>query len=199
MNDFKNKGSFGGGRGGDRGGFAPRRDFGGRPSFGGDRGGFRGGAGAGKFGRATELHQAICADCGKSCEVPFKPNGRKPVYCKDCFSRNEGGGESGSRPARDFSVTPRAPFKPSPAPVSDKRIDDLKIQMDSVNYKLEKLIKMLEGSKAEAPKPAPAPIKAEAAKVVAPVAKAEVKSAPAKVAPAKAVKAVAKKSAPKKK
>lgn len=143
-----------------------------------------------------ELHQAICADCGKSCEVPFKPNGRKPVYCKDCFARNEGGGESGSRPARDFNLTPK-PFIKSPSPMGgDKRIDDMKVQLDSVNYKLEKLIKMLEGSKAEAPKAAVvAPVKAEAAKVVtkaeAPVAKKEVA--------VKATKPAAKKAAPKKK
>lgn len=189
MNDFKKRGGFGGGRGGDRGngGFAPRRDFGGRPSFGGDRGGFG--------GRPMELHQAICADCGKSCEVPFKPNGRKPVYCKDCFARNEGGGESGSRPARDFNVTPK-PFFKAPAPAgNDKRIDDLKVQLDSVNYKLEKLIKMLEVSKvekAEAPKAVIAPaVKTE-------TAKAEITKAPAKVV-AKAEKPSAKKSSPKKK
>jgi len=203
MNDFKKKGGYSGSGGRDnRGAFPPRGGNYSRPSYGGDRGGFnRAPAGAGSFGRSTELFDAICADCGKSCQVPFKPNGKKPVYCKECFSRNEGGGESGSRPVRDFSAAARpiAPFKPAPAPVSDKRIDDLKIQLDSVNYKLEKLIKMIEGSKAEAPKPTPAPIKAEAAKVVAPVIKTEAKAAPAKVAPAKTVKAVAKKSAPKKK
>jgi CxxC-x17-CxxC domain-containing protein len=185
MNDFKNKGafgggrpsfggkpSFGGGRGNDRGGFGgPRKDFGGRPGFGGNRGGFGG-------GRPMELHQAICADCGKSCEVPFKPNGRKPVYCKDCFARNEGGGESGSRPARDFNLTPK-PFVKSPSPMGgDKRIDDMKVQLDSVNYKLEKLIKMLEGSKAETPKPV------VVAKAEAPVSKA-VKPAAKKAAPKK--------------
>lgn len=131
-----------------------------------------------------ELHQAICADCGKSCEVPFKPNGRKPVYCKECFARSEGVAESGSRPQRDASFTPK-PFFKSPAPMGgDKRIDDLKVQMDSVNYKLEKLIKMLEGSKPEV-KAVPAK---EEAKAVAPKAEA------AKATPApKAKKAASKK------
>ncbi len=32
------------------------------------------------------LYKAICADCNKSCEVPFKPSGDRPVYCKECFS-----------------------------------------------------------------------------------------------------------------
>lgn len=36
-----------------------------------------------------EMHQATCATCGKACEVPFRPNGSKPIYCRDCF-KNEG-------------------------------------------------------------------------------------------------------------
>ena len=27
----------------------------------------------------------ICAQCGKETTVPFKPNGSKPVYCRECF------------------------------------------------------------------------------------------------------------------
>ena len=36
-----------------------------------------------------QMHRATCADCGKSCEVPFKPTGGKPVYCSNCFQREE--------------------------------------------------------------------------------------------------------------
>ena len=49
--------------------------------------------GGGGFDRAPrEMHKATCADCGKECEVPFKPSGDRPVYCRECFSkrRNEG-------------------------------------------------------------------------------------------------------------
>ncbi len=35
--------------------------------------------------RPREMHKAKCADCGKECEVPFKPTGDKPVYCRDCY------------------------------------------------------------------------------------------------------------------
>jgi CxxC-x17-CxxC domain-containing protein len=28
-----------------------------------------------------EMHKAVCADCGKECEVPFKPDPSRPVYC----------------------------------------------------------------------------------------------------------------------
>ena len=35
-----------------------------------------------------EMHKATCADCGKECEVPFKPNGKKPVLCKECYIKD---------------------------------------------------------------------------------------------------------------
>lgn len=37
------------------------------------------------------LHKAICADCNKECEVPFKPSHDRPVYCKDCFAKRKSG------------------------------------------------------------------------------------------------------------
>jgi CxxC-x17-CxxC domain-containing protein len=58
-----------------------------RRSFGGGRGrGFGGGRGGG-FRREREMHDATCAECGKECQVPFKPSGDKPVLCKDCYMK----------------------------------------------------------------------------------------------------------------
>lgn len=58
--------------------------------FGGGYGG--GGYSGGGFGGAPrEMHKATCADCKKECEVPFKPSGDRPVYCKECFSKRKGG------------------------------------------------------------------------------------------------------------
>ena len=37
-----------------------------------------------------QMHKTICSDCGKGCEVPFRPTNEKPVYCNDCF-QNHGG------------------------------------------------------------------------------------------------------------
>ena len=42
--------------------------------------------------RERVLHKTICADCRKECEVPFKPTGGRPVYCKDCFSKRKAAG-----------------------------------------------------------------------------------------------------------
>ena len=35
-----------------------------------------------------EMHKAVCADCRKECEVPFKPTEGRPVYCRDCYRKH---------------------------------------------------------------------------------------------------------------
>ena len=32
-----------------------------------------------------EMHKAICSDCKKECEVPFKPTEGRPIFCKECY------------------------------------------------------------------------------------------------------------------
>ncbi|MGD6809601.1 MAG: CxxC-x17-CxxC domain-containing protein [Candidatus Bathyarchaeia archaeon] len=39
-----------------------------------------------------EMHKATCSECGQECEVPFKPDPNRPVYCRECWSKK--------RPAR---------------------------------------------------------------------------------------------------
>ncbi|MFH0906283.1 MAG: CxxC-x17-CxxC domain-containing protein [archaeon] len=36
-----------------------------------------------------EMHKAKCSECGKDCEVPFKPTEGKPVYCRECYSKRK--------------------------------------------------------------------------------------------------------------
>lgn len=73
------------------------RSFGGGSRFGGSRGG---------SARPT-MHSATCGDCGNTCEVPFKPTGARPVFCSNCFKKEENGGDSrpsfDSRPSRSYS------------------------------------------------------------------------------------------------
>ncbi len=37
-----------------------------------------------------EMHDAVCAQCGQACQVPFKPRpveeGGRPVLCRNCFA-----------------------------------------------------------------------------------------------------------------
>ncbi|HBM45973.1 MAG: hypothetical protein UT05_C0001G0050 [Parcubacteria group bacterium GW2011_GWF2_38_76] len=120
---------FGGNTGGGR-------SFGGRPSFGrksfgdrGDRGGER---------REFEMHNAVCSECQKSCQVPFKPTGEKPVYCSDCFG-NKGGRSGGDRPQRrDFGD------RGSSRPSFGGGNDDIKRQIEGMNAKLDRLADAIE-------------------------------------------------------
>lgn len=90
-----------------------RRDFG-RRSF-GDRGPRR------------EMYKAVCSNCGKDCEVPFKPTGSKPVYCSECFEKM-GGGMDSRRP--DFAR--RSEGRPQG--------ND---QLEAINRKLDKILGLL--------------------------------------------------------
>ena len=46
------------------------------------------GYGSSGYGRSQrEMHDAVCAQCGKDTQVPFRPSGDRPVYCSDCFSK----------------------------------------------------------------------------------------------------------------
>ena len=162
---------------------------------GGNRGGgFRGnGGGRPSFpkkswgdDRPKVMHQATCSECGQPCEVPFKPNGEKPVYCNNCFSKKRAEGDD-QRPRRDFGdhgprksfgdrPSPRPSF--SPAPFSDES----KKQLTEINAKLDRLVSIMEkmynvGKLAAVVLPA---IKTPEA--VKPKAIAEVKKAPVKAA-----------------
>lgn len=128
MKDFKNKGGF-------------RKD---RNSGGFNRGpgGFRGSEGR-SFDR-PQLFPAVCDKCGKSCEVPFKPTGQRPVFCRECFGANKGGAPMGGSERRDYSAPPQTQvFAPK---AEDRRIDDIKRQLDSLNSKLDKLITVMESA-----------------------------------------------------
>ncbi len=41
-----------------------------------------------------EMHKAVCDECKKECEVPFKPSkdaegNPRPVYCKECYAKRK--------------------------------------------------------------------------------------------------------------
>ena len=135
------RGGFSGGRGGDRGAFGG----GDRRSFGGDRGGSRGGFG-GDRDRSVTMHKATCADCGKECEVPFRPSGDKPVYCSECFGGKREAGDRGER--KEFNREPRREFNSRPS-FSAPSNEDTKKQFAELNTKIDRLIgvveKLLEG------------------------------------------------------
>ena len=54
------------------------------------------------------LYEAICADCHKVCEVPFRPSEDRAVYCKECFARRKSGG------SKPFAVLTPVALPPKP-------------------------------------------------------------------------------------
>ena len=181
-------GNFNGDRGGNRGGFG-----------GGNRGGFqkRGG-----FERGGDMptYKAVCAECGKSCDVPFRPTSGKPVYCNDCFGvkreqedrapRKEFGNRAFAKPeyARtERNDRPRDTFagrSEFAKPAVSVNTDKLEKQMTDISFKLDALTRAIEKlSTVQAPV-------AKSAPVVAP--KVEVKKEAKKVPPAGGSKAAPK-------
>ena len=173
-----------------------RNDRGRGRSFGGGglgRRNFDRGGGGGRD-RDRQMFKAICANCGKDCEVPFRPSNDKPVYCSDCFEKMGGGGRREGQNER-----PRFDDR---RPQSGGNQDQYKGQFENLNIKLDKILRLLE-PKTKVPEPIKAPEKEvkvdkesggvmKAEKQVEVVKEPEVKDAPK-------VKKVSKKSDPKKK
>ncbi|MFA6216467.1 MAG: CxxC-x17-CxxC domain-containing protein [Candidatus Omnitrophota bacterium] len=77
-----------------------------------------------------QMFQVICADCGKNCEVPFRPSVGRPVYCKECFTKRKTGGNLASRvevkspeasPVQKTSPEKPPVVKPTKAPAVKKK------------------------------------------------------------------------------
>lgn len=117
---------------------------GGAKSFGGPRSFDR----AGGEGRST-MHSATCSQCHKACEVPFKPDGSRAIYCRDCFTpkRESSFQDRGDRaPRREDRPAPRAEYvRPAPVqPSIDMRpIADAAREMNSLAMELRSLIAQL--------------------------------------------------------
>ncbi len=89
---------FGGGKPWERGG--DRRSGGGSDRRSGGFGGRPGGFGGGRPSGDREMHDATCNSCGNACQVPFRPNGSKPIYCSNCFKKDDSfSARSNDRPA----------------------------------------------------------------------------------------------------
>lgn len=75
---------------------------------GGGRDSFRGGFGGRGSDRPHEMYDAVCSECGKDCKVPFRPSGDRPIFCSDCFEKQNGGSDrSERRPSFERSDRPR--------------------------------------------------------------------------------------------
>ena len=105
-----------------------------------------GGANSGRRGPAFEkqMYKATCHKCGAECQVPFKPAGDKPIYCRDCYHAMEG--SETARPVRRGSFH-RPSFDRPDRFGGPSRPDHGGIQkeLDKINVKLDKILRALEG------------------------------------------------------
>jgi CxxC-x17-CxxC domain-containing protein len=61
------------------------------------------------------MHKAVCAKCNQRCEVPFRPSASKPVYCSECYQKDD----------------------------TKKRPRQMSEQLDEINVKLDKILRAL--------------------------------------------------------
>lgn len=94
------------------------------------------------FDGQKEMFKGECASCHKPCQVPFRPNGKKPVYCSDCFRKDDDRPQRPFREERSFGSS--RPSFASPAKNHD--LDDVKRQLASMSATLEKLLIAVENS-----------------------------------------------------
>ena len=87
------------------------------------------------------MHPAVCEKCGASCEVPFKPNGRKPVFCRNCYVKEENqdvrfGEKSFDRPKTSYGAKPQYVSTPHAKSDNDEVVKQLKL----LNQKMDALL-----------------------------------------------------------
>ena len=109
------------------GGWKPKRSFGGGRDFGGDR-------------EKPEMFQTVCSECGNECEVPFRPNGKKPVFCRSCFKKDEF--DEGGSDRRDYD-RPRFEKPRFEKPRFEKPAENYKAQFEMLNFKMDMILKAL--------------------------------------------------------
>ncbi len=153
----------------------------------------------------VELFKTTCTTCGKPCEVPFRPDGSKPVLCRDCFAQKNASPAStyGQNDRFTHDRKPERSYE-SPRPNTPTvDISALTRQIGALETKVNEILELLKTTTK------PAVVKKEVKEVViAPgtklvtikeakpkkvAVKKEVKKTVKKVAVKKAVKKVAKK------
>ena len=97
----------------------------------------------------NSLHSATCSECGQDCQVPFKPNGKKPVFCSNCFVREEKFGDRDNRDRGSNFYEKKSGYQSRPHARPDSRPSLNGItteQFKSLNTKLDMILQILRGN-----------------------------------------------------
>lgn len=102
---------------------------------------------SGGFNRDKQSFKATCAECNSSCTVPFKPNGRKPVLCSDCFQGSDSRDSGRSNYRDNSSYRDKKPARRSfDKPASRHCEADPKLleEMNQIKRKLNRILDILQ-------------------------------------------------------
>ena len=90
------------------------------------------------------MHHATCNNCGKDCEVPFKPTGGKPIYCSSCFDKSQHDGpKKYGRERSDRNFKSGDSRKRSFGNTNENDTDQLKKEFEILNKKLDNILEIL--------------------------------------------------------
>lgn len=117
------------------------RNQGGGRSFGGGGGGYND-----RRSDRPQMFPATCSNCGNACEVPFKPTGSKPVLCSNCFRSSGGPDRRDDRRSFDKPRFDRPRSDDRGGAPTPSFQPQFKEQFESLNYKLDKILKILMGT-----------------------------------------------------
>lgn len=99
-----------------------------------------------------ELHDAICSECRKPCQVPFFPSEGRPVKCRDCFRTDDNPGDDRPRFAPpEYRGAQRPQYGDRPAYVSrphapreNRGGDDVENRLRTIERKLDNILELLD-------------------------------------------------------
>ncbi|MFH1173902.1 MAG: CxxC-x17-CxxC domain-containing protein [archaeon] len=104
------------------------KNFNKKPKF-GTRGGSRfksSGFQRDRFDNRLQMHEVTCDACKRPCKVPFKPRNNKPVYCNDCFGKQD-----------------RQSKNEQPDSNLADQLEELREQVEELNEKIDKIMRSL--------------------------------------------------------
>jgi CxxC-x17-CxxC domain-containing protein len=139
--------------------------------FGGSRDNNRrsGNGGSGRGANSDrQMYRAVCSECGKDCEIPFRPSGGKPVFCRDCFKKEDSRDQwNASREGGEWRRNDRSLSRPRfgngdrSQRFERRPSSDTGDKFDVLNAKLDKIIKLLHAMDPQEIKKGPRDKKAE--------------------------------------
>jgi CxxC-x17-CxxC domain-containing protein len=91
------------------------------------------------------MYDAVCSECGNSCQIPFRPSNGRDVFCSRCFEKQDG--SQTERPERRSFDRPNANRTENRE--SGHGPAHFKAQFEALNTKLDKILGLLEKSPAK--------------------------------------------------